>query len=672
MKARSVISGILALGIFAAIVCALARPASAVQMRLRIGYNVGFGIYQTENADGEATGVHIELMDALARHQLLSLEYVPYERTTDCYAALESGEIDAILGAPADDSALQGYDFFQSNPLSTYTLCLVADNSIAAEIDETGTLTGYLGAIEVGHNQKSMAYFQVRDKTVFSRNTFILSQSQKEMLDWLEQDRVDFLVCEKENALRHLKEINATNQYTVALNYLLEIDSVILLRASDFSLQREINAGLAALRSSGDYDTIMKKWFENDGIALSRRTLQTILITAGILVIFVGVYIISSLRVRSVLRREVERRTRELKEANDILHKNVELLQKESELRTNIIETSSSAMVLYDSRRRVLFLNQEAAKISGAHVRQSIERPVDSLPLFGELLRLGEWAEEPKIFQLSWKGKSRMFRCGRFTVPSPNDEENVLLSVEDVTREEQEKQAFFEVEKNRALNTLVAGIAHEIKNPLTAIQNYSALIPEQKSNEEFLTSFSKFVPKETQRINGLIESLLNYARPAKGDVSVIDLEDLLTSCTGLLFSVAKQSGIKIQTRFEKDIKVRGHRDHIQQALINYLTNAIDAVKQRSELEHGEPGLISVILIDWEGAARIEIYDQGIGMDEETARQCMEPFYTTKDKGTGLGMATALQRIRENRGDVWVESVKGEFTRITIEFERVVL
>ena len=245
-----------------------------------------------------------------------------------------------------------------------------------------------------------------------------------------------------------------------------------------------------------------------------------------------------------------------------------------------------------------------------------------------------------------------------------------MLSVEDVTREEQQKQVFFEMEKNRALNTLVAGIAHEIKNPLTAIQNYSALIPEQKGNAEFMNSFSKFVPRETERINGLIESLLNYARPARSDVSVIDLNDLLTSCTGLLFSVAKQAGIRIQTRFEKNIKIKGHKDHIQQALVNYLSNAVDAVRQRAEIEQGAPGLISVILKEKECHARIEIYDQGVGMDEEEIRQCMEPFYTTKEKGTGLGMATALQRIRENHGDVWVESAKGEFTRIIIEFERI--
>lgn len=651
-----------------------AAPARAITTNLRVGFNSGFGIYQSVNDRGEAEGFHIDVMNALAEDLSLAVEYVPFENDLLCYQALETGAIDLVLGTPSGSIASTAYDFIAVDALSDYSLCLIVDNSLADQSGSSGSFTGHLIAAEKGHRAKLTAQSGGPGITVFSNNLFVLADSQTAVLDSLIAGEVKLAVCEKENAFQYLHNRGVSDQYTVAINHLLHTTSSILIRGEDYTLYSRIRSALPRLRSSGAYDDLLSKWIVIEETVISQKTWQTIFIIAGIAIGAVMLYVFVSTRMRRQLSYQVEQRTIELLQINEVLSDKMGQLRRENDLRNSIVQNSASAMIIYDQNRNVSFLNRQAMRTIGTFRTEFIGQPVDSLPIFGALLNLGQSlhvaSARPELIALTLDGKTRYFRCACYLLPTAETNKQFLFSVEDVTTEEREKQSLFEMEKNRVLNTIIAGIAHEIKNPLTAIKAFSTLIPTHKNNQEFMESFSRLVPKETDRINSLIESLINYARPSRGEITTINLTELAGNCIALTSSLAQKAGVKTQLRAEESYFIRANRDHIQQALINYLMNAIDAIQERPDKDvPGRSALLCVFIHQEAERLFLEVYDEGVGMDEDTLRQCMDPFYTTKAKGTGLGMAMAQQAIRENGGDVRVESVKNSFTRIIIEFER---
>ena len=113
------------------------------------------------------------------------------------------------------------------------------------------------------------------------------------------------------------------------------------------------------------------------------------------------------------------------------------------------------------------------------------------------------------------------------------------MTVEDITAEERKKQELFEQEKKQSLNRLVAGIAHEIKNPLMAIRTAATLMRDQGSDQEVQEAFSKYVPDEVDRINQLVNGLIHYARPVEGDLERIELSKVVQECLYLTKVVTK-------------------------------------------------------------------------------------------------------------------------------------
>ena len=658
---------LLAIGIALICLSMVLVPAHALKSNLRVGFNAGFELYQFLDEEGNPQGIHVDLMNAIAEQQDFSLEYVAYESDAACYKALAAGEIDVVLGAPINNT--MQYEFRQTNSLSSYELCLITSNETAAVFEEKGNLSGYFGAIEQGHNRKVFSQYGIRNRTIFTNNTYYVANSQKQILDWLISGKISLAVCEREGAIEYLERLGLSDEYTVAINYLVQAESVIMVRNSDVSLFRRIESGLAGIQSSGDYSAILDKWLASDMVFISNEVWKTILFVAMGIVVAVLVYITFTTHLRKLLRKQVAIKTHQLQEANEVLEHNLALLSRENEFRNSIIQNTSNAAIIVDSANCVSFLNRQALTLLGMPAHRAKGQCIENLPLFGSLLSRSKEYEtaKPVLISLEWKGRERTYRCNRYLLPDEND---TLFFVEDVTIEEQKKQYYFETEKNRVLNTVIAGIAHEIKNPLTAIRAYSTLIPAQKEDKAFIESFARFVPRETERINTLIESLINYARPSQSKAVEIKLDELVNTCVGITASLAQQKGIEIKVYPEGECTIFGARDHIQQAIMNYLLNAIDAVQQRKE--QGAvlpPDSIRIYIRTVDERVQLEVFDMGVGMSEDQLKQCMDPFYTTKAKGTGLGMAVAQQRLHENGGEVRVDSEEDSYTRIIVDFER---
>jgi signal transduction histidine kinase len=221
----------------------------------------------------------------------------------------------------------------------------------------------------------------------------------------------------------------------------------------------------------------------------------------------------------------------------------------------------------------------------------------------------------------------------------------------------------------RSLETIAGGFAHEIRNPLTSIKTFIQLAPERKDDSQFIGEFSRIVLDDVNRIERLIQEILDYARYMEPRLTDEDLNEIVSSCLYFIQVKADSRGIKIEKDLAPELP-RGmlDRQQIKQVLLNLLLNAMDAMSEKT-------GTLRVRTTRFQKAdgevwAQIEIEDTGHGISPENLDHIFDPFFTTKhtsavNEGTGLGLTIAHQIIREHRGEIQVQSAEGIGTTFRI-------
>ena len=213
-----------------------------------------------------------------------------------------------------------------------------------------------------------------------------------------------------------------------------------------------------------------------------------------------------------------------------------------------------------------------------------------------------------------------------------------------------------------SLGLLTAGLAHEIRNPLVAIRTFTQLLPERYNDAEFREGFQGLALKEVDRICGLINDLLSFARPSKPNVAPEAINDVVENITRILETQAKEKNVAIFREFSENLpKVWIDREQMKQVFMNLILNAIQAMQQGGSLS------IATRSVDRSGAdpvgefVQVEVRDTGIGIPEDNLQHIFDPFFTSKDEGSGLGLAVSHQIVQEHGGFVTVESTVGKGT-----------
>ncbi|NIQ39031.1 MAG: GAF domain-containing protein [Proteobacteria bacterium] len=208
-----------------------------------------------------------------------------------------------------------------------------------------------------------------------------------------------------------------------------------------------------------------------------------------------------------------------------------------------------------------------------------------------------------------------------------------------------------------SLGTLTAGLAHEIRNPLVAIKTLTQLLPERLDDDEFRKDFLTIASGEVDRISSLVNELLEFARPTKPQFQVEDIKEIMDGMVLLISTEVKKKQLEISTHYEKNLPpIALDREQIKQVFLNLLLNAIEATS--------EGGQVSVEIRTFskkgeESFLQVEIRDTGNGIPEEHLDTIFNPFFTTKKKGSGLGLSNAHQIVLEHGGILNVESHVGE-------------
>jgi signal transduction histidine kinase len=204
-----------------------------------------------------------------------------------------------------------------------------------------------------------------------------------------------------------------------------------------------------------------------------------------------------------------------------------------------------------------------------------------------------------------------------------------------------------------SLGTLTAGLAHEIRNPLVAIKTFTQLLPERIDDEEFRNHFLSIASGEVDRISALVTELLEFARPSEPKFELEDINGILDGMILLISTETKSKHIDIVKEYTSDLgPITIDREQMKQVFLNMLLNAIEATPEKGSIyvrtrsytkPEGEPYI------------QIEFTDTGCGIRPEYLEDIFTPFFTTKEKGSGLGLSISNQIIQDHKGYIDVES-----------------
>ncbi|MCC8311307.1 PAS domain-containing protein [Bacillus velezensis] len=269
---------------------------------------------------------------------------------------------------------------------------------------------------------------------------------------------------------------------------------------------------------------------------------------------------------------------------------------------------------------------------------------------------------ESEIIKQSWfTFKNRLIYTEMVCIPTTFfGETAVQVILRDISERKQTEELMLKSEKLSIAGQLAAGIAHEIRNPLTAIKGFLQLMkPTMEENEHYF----EIVFSELSRIELILSELLMLAKPQQNAVKErVNLKKIISEVTALLETQANLKGIFIKTDYEHDsMYINGDQNQLKQVFINLIKNAVESMP--------DGGTVHILMTEDEYSVNVTVKDEGDGIPENVLKRIGEPFLTTKEKGTGLGLMVTFNLIKNHQGAIQVDSKPDRGTAFHITFPK---
>lgn len=194
-----------------------------------------------------------------------------------------------------------------------------------------------------------------------------------------------------------------------------------------------------------------------------------------------------------------------------------------------------------------------------------------------------------------------------------------------------------------AVGQLSAGLAHEIRNPIASIEGAIDVLERNAEDAERREEFLDIIKKECRRIDRLLSDLLDFGRPREPQLQTVAVAEIIDSVVTLANSIAERQNVRLVTSVPSNPTVHVDPAQIQQVILNLTLNAIQAMPEGG----------SVTLSSWaeESTVNVDVRDEGVGIAEEDFDKVFDPFYTTKERGVGLGLSVAHQIVKAHGGTI---------------------
>lgn len=336
------------------------------------------------------------------------------------------------------------------------------------------------------------------------------------------------------------------------------------------------------------------------------------------------------------------------------------ILNHERVVNTNIIASITSGLIIIDINGTIILANE--------HTKQVLTNPDDeiigtlytsSLPVeisdmvdsFFNKIEKSTTSIAAKKFKI----KDSFFNvyCYRM-LDYQNNPSGILMLINDITEQENLNTSLYRSEKLATIGTMLSGIAHELRNPLAIVsaRTQRAL---QKNNyeKEWINKCFNSIDIQTKRCASIVNNLLNFTRNTATASGFHKIKDILEETLSYVNYQNIFDNINVIKNYKDDLSVYGDWSRFVQIFLNLITNAADAMEGKGELKIAAQQSYNTY-------TRVEINDNGPGIDEKIKKKIFDPFFTTKEpgKGTGLGLSIVYKIVEESNGKIWLSSKPG--------------
>jgi PAS domain S-box-containing protein len=332
----------------------------------------------------------------------------------------------------------------------------------------------------------------------------------------------------------------------------------------------------------------------------------------------------------------------------------------------NIIQNMNDALVTTDKNGSVTIFNKNAEILFGLKEPEILRKNLVNV-LGKEFQFLGETLNEKgdiNNIEVEYTDSNEYNKILLVSTTKAYNKTGVLDSFtivfKDITGVRNMEKQVQQHEKMVAMGELASGVAHEIRNPLNAIsmiaQRYKKEFKPDGNPGEY-NSMTEVLLTETKRVNNIIQQFLRFARPPKLNKSKVKINELVKDIFALVEPQCKSKGLLFEVKCDCEETVNLDIDLMKQVLLNILQNSIDAA---------DKGKITAMVFKKYDMIIFEISDTGMGIPEEKLEKIFNLYFTTKPKGTGMGLSIVQQIVSQHNGNVKVESKPGVGTKFIIE------
>lgn len=350
------------------------------------------------------------------------------------------------------------------------------------------------------------------------------------------------------------------------------------------------------------------------------------------------------------------------------------------QLYVRVLENVEDAVLALDQQGHITLVNSAAEMCTGMSRRQGLGKHYS-------VLFSGQHAFLSLISAALSEGRSifnyediQLQRPSAESIPvsvsiSPlltetGSQEGIVLILRDLSRIRQLEEAVRHADRLSMVGTMAAGLAHEIKNPLGGIKGAAQLMDREIDAQSSLKEYTRVMTREVERVNSIIEELMDLASPRQPEMGEVNLGKMLGDIILFQKEAPHSAQITFNMRLDPSIPpIRGDENLLTRLFLNLIKNAVEAIdgsgsvdvstRVATDIHLSQPGDRPVPFIT------VEVRDSGKGISPEQIEQIFTPFFTTKTRGGGLGLAICQKIVSEHGGFLKVDSLPGEGSSFTV-------
>ncbi len=343
------------------------------------------------------------------------------------------------------------------------------------------------------------------------------------------------------------------------------------------------------------------------------------------------------------------------------------------EIYEDIIDSIEDGIIVFDEGEKITLFNQASERITGISKKRAAGTVGEAI--FGGNLNVIEQVRKTfETGQVFSDYDTSVLRKDGSVVPvtlitSPilsgeSKRNGTVLLIRDISRVKALEEDVRRSDSLASIGVLAAGLAHEIKNPLGGIKGAAQLLQLEMGGNEELNQYASVIIKETERVSGLLEELLDFANPKRLNLGEMNIHEILDSVIALQSRSVEGENIDFIAEYDPSIPpMIGDAEKLSQVFINIVKNGCEAMDGEGTLKVSTRVMSDYLLQGKEGRRSkmmaVEIADSGEGLSDEDRKSIFTPFFTKKRGGTGLGLAVSHMIVKEHNGSIKVKSRPGE-------------